>query len=571
MERALFEHQIESVRLMEKAEREQSVDLDMGFCVSSSYGFLTNPIGSGKTATVLQLIKNNTRRIEAVKTYTRRINEIMVTGDPTPLYTPRQGRERIYPIETNLIVCPKPLLPFWEKEAEVMGVPALVIDAPKKVRVENFPDYMERMRAVDFSAFIVSTEQFGNLMESIVEYLGIFLDRDMLLFQRIIFDDIHSTAKWTQTKVGVEGTFVWFLNTTPGLINKPRQNRIVAQCGTLSPVSTFFTRSRMIKVEIPASRYAPPPIVEHTIRYRNFSIATRLADHLTPEALEMLHTGDFDGAYQQLTGGINPKPLHRMIMESYETRIQTLQTRRVNFLINLIDVTNVEEEIATVRRAMETLAERLRVLEDERFECPICYDDIERGQLIVSKCCHNTFCKGCIGRTLSRGGRCPMCRADINMSTFYSLQDDGRAIDLDIRNAEGVVGRDGRQASSAMEALKNLVEANPTGKFVVFSPTEGSSRNFKMYFSETDITLSDLAGSTSHIRRVLNDFENGTVRILFLCSSTSNAGLNLQFATDVVIIGNKRRMSGDAIAQSIGRVRRFPRTRAVPVHYITSQ
>tara|TARA_R110002153_G_scaffold274315_1_gene448472 strand:- start:14311 stop:14808 length:498 start_codon:yes stop_codon:yes gene_type:complete len=44
------------------------------------------------------------------------------------------------------------------------------------------------------------------------------------------------------------------------------------------------------------------------------------------------------------------------------------------------------------------------------IECPICYDNFEKG--IILKCGHK-FCKGCIGKWLKDKSTCPYCKGSI--------------------------------------------------------------------------------------------------------------------------------------------------------------
>ena len=51
-------------------------------------------------------------------------------------------------------------------------------------------------------------------------------------------------------------------------------------------------------------------------------------------------------------------------------------------------------------------------IEDDREECPICYNPLGDTGVLVTKCGHK-FCTGCIPKHLANSNSCPMCRGDI--------------------------------------------------------------------------------------------------------------------------------------------------------------
>jgi SNF2 family DNA or RNA helicase len=315
-----------------------------------------------------------------------------------------------------------------------------------------------------------------------------------------------------------------------------------------------------------------------------------LRDHLPHNVREMLETGDFDGAYRimlQRARGHDTteapveeenhqdiserKPLHDLVMERYRMEMRDLLSRKQRLIENGMNTAIIEETIKGHEHKMKALEDRLKAAEQETVECPICCDEMERGEMTITKCCNNAFCKSCISAVFKTNKTCPLCRKKISPMDIYSMQGDGTALDMDFTKLRVQEVRSDSLPTSPMQALLQVVSSNPKGKFVVFAPYEGSSKAFKEYFKNTSFQIADLGGSAASIRSRLDSFEGGSVNVLFLSSRTSNAGLNLQFATDVVIIDTNAELNieDEGYKQSIGRVRRFPRTTAVPVHHIS--
>jgi hypothetical protein len=600
VERPLFPYQLETVELMEKAEREQvSIDPLTGFTSNTSGGLLENGVGSGKTAVVLKMIKNHNRPFDRMDTVTifDYYARTYSTGDPRRLFVDPLGNSLIppskshlvhqyFPIATSLVVCSKTIVSHWKKEADQLLLDCLTFEAPKEVSEEKLTSslqtFFEKVRDGP-SVIVVSSHLFGEFIGGLHHWKnkGGFLVGDKRLhfspfFHRLVFDDIHSVTKWANPLVRYTGGFIWFVNSTFDLISTTRLENIGFRTGLL-PRSYVEEHIIKIKVNVPEQTYTLPPIVEHWAYFRDRTITRRLGDHLPANVQEMLQSGDFTGAYAVMAGITEEggqlaipvsarQPIHLLLENKYNREIEDL-TRRKGFLTELGHSTqNVDKRIEEIRRQLEALRERIREIVSETVDCPICMDETCREHRAVVKCCNNVFCKTCIGTTILRNGTCPLCRANVGMDGLYSMDEEGRVIDLDYRTmaAAGSQAGVGRQPSTPMEVLRNIVNEKPGGRFLVFAPTEYSSVTYRNFFRGTGITFADMGGSAATIRNHLESFSTGGLNILFMSSRTSNAGLNLQCATDVVIIGAPDHTS----TQAIGRVRRFPRTEAVPVHYI---
>lgn len=152
---------------------------------------------------------------------------------------------------------------------------------------------------------------------------------------------------------------------------------------------------------------------------------------------------------------------------------------------------------------------------------------------------------------------------------IYTLRNDGTAVDMDLTKLKKTT-KPRNLPATPMAVLHDIINQKPEGKFVVFAPNEGSSKTFQIYLKENGIVMEDMVGMACTMQKRLERFENGDIKVLFLSSRSSNAGLNLQFATDVVILDARTEFNPNSpeFIQSIGRVRRFPRRDPVPVHYI---
>jgi superfamily II DNA/RNA helicase len=108
-----------------------------------------------------------------------------------------------------------------------------------------------------------------------------------------------------------------------------------------------------------------------------------------------------------------------------------------------------------------------------------------------------------------------------------------------------------------LEILKN----KPDGKFIVFSRVDVFTKIIKLLVSN-NITFAELKGNTAHMMNVLKDFKNGLINVILLTTQYAGYGIDINYATDVIIFHS---MAVDK-QQAIGRAQRVGRTNNLIVH-----
>eukprot|EP00960_Hanusia_phi_P074575 768270-Hanusia_phi.AAC.1 len=102
----------------------------------------------------------------------------------------------------------------------------------------------------------------------------------------------------------------------------------------------------------------------------------------------------------------------------------------------------------------------------------------------------------------------------------------------------------------------------PDGKFLVFSKIENGFISISQTLKENNIAYSEIKGTTACMRNILEKFKNGTFKVILLTTSYAGSGIDISFATDVIIY---HRMDRDRI-QALGRAQRVGRTDRLTVH-----
>ena len=80
-------------------------------------------------------------------------------------------------------------------------------------------------------------------------------------------------------------------------------------------------------------------------------------------------------------------------------------------------------------------------IEDDREECPICYNPLGDTDVFVTKCGHK-FCVGCATQHLCNSTACPMCRSEIVKKPISSRPASGPGSDQQIGEHSYQFGHD---------------------------------------------------------------------------------------------------------------------------------
>ena len=83
-----------------------------------------------------------------------------------------------------------------------------------------------------------------------------------------------------------------------------------------------------------------------------------------------------------------------------------------------------------------------------------------------------------------------------------------------------------------------------------------------MKMVENNIKFEFLKGNTSHMMNVLEKFKSGEIKIILLNTQYTGSGIDINYATDVIIYHSM----GIDKQQAIGRAQRVGRTEQLTIH-----
>ena len=237
-----------------------------------------------------------------------------------------------------------------------------------------------------------------------------------------------------------------------------------------------------------------------------------------------LHAGDIQGALQSLgVPSHTPLTLVQAVLDYHQKKSNP-------------------DQLTSLRARLEQVS---------KDSCSICFE--EATSPCITPCCSRLFCGGCILQWLKRSVCCPLCREPFSPSQLIAI---------------GPVraGTPPARRLKKIDALMDILQRYPTGRFIVFSHYENPFVTIEQEIQRASITVDVLAGPAQNkdaIAKRLADFEAGRVRVLLLSNRSAILGMNIVAATHIVLL---HKMIPEEEKQILGCAYRMGRTK--PLQFI---
>ena len=283
---------------------------------------------------------------------------------------------------------------------------------------------------------------------------------------------------------------------------------------------------------------------------RQFNI---IKNFINDNILEKLNANDISGAIKEL-GGINEtednmvelisKDLNNSILnKNMEIEYITMLNISSDIKINKLNKANAE--LLSLTNKLNNLKNRISELSSK--SCAICMDFLNKP--VILECTHS-YCGLCLMNWIKNSNNCPECRNFINIDKMI-------AIDNNVSNNDEYV-----PLLSKDEILINIIHKKQNGKFLIFSKYESGFLNIINKLNDNNITWGELKGNTSHMMKVLDNFRNNKTKVILLNTQYAGSGIDISFATDVIIYHSM----GKHKQQAIGRAQRVGRNDKLVIH-----
>ncbi len=539
--------------------------------LKSNVGIIGDIVGYGKTLTALAIIAatdvdNLYINNEMMLSYCSNKNYNYISYSTHNPYILQSSNI----IKSTLIIVPRgPVYNQWLKSLkEQTRLNYLAIDNMNFIK-KHLPEYKDNQYQDIINFFnqydvvLVKNTTFDVLIS---HYPNVGFDNNsnikisfMKRWKRIIIDEAHDIANRIPL---MYYEYLWLISGTyQNLIyyNRPSHNSIIypikdaINCNTLNLILVKCTKDFVRK-----SFKIPPPIEKYYVCKMPARI-NAIRNFISSSILDKINANDIEGAIKDM-GGKSATENNIIDLVSKEMKRDLQNKEREKEYVNSLDIpednkTNrirtIDIEIQNIQNKIQNLTERLSELNSKT--CAICMCYMEHP--IIIECTHS-YCATCIMRWISTNMNCPECRQKINVEKMVAITEK-----TNIEN-EIISNDNNKSYSSKQEALINIIKSNPDGKYLLFSKHDSISVSNELY--KNNIEFSELKGNTSHMMNVLEKFKNGQIKIILLNTNFAGSGIDISYATDVIIYHNM----GLANHQAIGRAQRVGRTESLNIHYI---
>ena len=550
-----------SIMTMLYSNYTQFNNIDNFIQISTNVGIFGDIVGYGKTLIVLALIAtNDVKNIYVNNIYTKTFNNYknysyLNISSQNNLIIP----ENII-FNTTLVIVPRgPVYVQWvEMINKQTNLKVLAIDNLNFIK-KNLPKYNSNKQDIinffnSYDLVLIKNTTLRVLFDYYYEDGNYNLINS---WKRIIIDEAHDIINKIPN---IKYYYLWLISGTyEDLLKKVyNSNNSIIYSNTIKELlNDEFINLMLIKNNpkfIKNSFLIPEPIEKYYLCKLSQNINI-IKNFITDSILEKINANDIPGAIREL-GGKNEteddiielvsKELKRDLFNK-ETERDYITTLDINSESKAIRLKNINNEIELQKEKINNLTERISYISSK--SCAICMDLISNP--IMLECTH-IFCGKCLMKWINTNKNCPNCRTNITSTDkLIAIVDENNKNNATIENV-----------LSKEETLLQIINDKPNGRFLIFSKNENSFEKIKIELRKNNNNYELLKGTTSHMMNILDKFKSGEINIILLNTQYAGSGIDISYATDVIIFHNM----GIEKQQAIGRAQRVGRHNELYIH-----
>ena len=558
--------------------------------ISTNIGIIGDIVGYGKTLTALSIIAHNSLdkiHINSTKVHSFHSNKAYnyFTAETDNLSLPNQENM----INSTLIIVPRgPVYVQWEKTLkDATDLKYIAIEDLNFIK-KNLPPFTNNERDIidyfnQFDVVLIKNTTLDRLLDY-YNYPATTIKHFIYKWKRIMIDESHDIIN----KIEIfDYLFIWLISGTYfNMCNKISSSSYSQYYNIKDILREDYINYILVKCDkdFVKESFKIPPIIEYYHLCKMSKYLKIIKKYINSSILDKINANDISGAIKDL-GGKNEteEGIATLICADMNKNLSNKQKEREYILgLDILEenkanrLKTIDNEITIIEGKIKDLTERITEINSKI--CSICLDNV--SQPIILECTH-IFCGGCLFKFLNSphsnshashashashnaiNKRCPDCRAEIrsteNLTAIVSIKNE---ITNEIAPpvCEGM-SKIGKGILNKEDTLLEIIKNKPEGKFIVFSRVDVFTNIIKLLVSN-GITFAELKGNTSHMMNVLKDFKNGVINVILLTTQYAGYGIDINYATDVIIFHS---MAVDK-QQAIGRAQRVGRTNNLVVH-----
>ena len=550
--------------------------------ISTNIGIIGDIVGYGKTLTALSIIAHNP--LEKIHTNTVKVHSFhsakaynYFTAETENLSLPNLDTM----INSTLIIVPRgPVYVQWEKTLkESTTLKYIAIEDLNYIKknipqLNNTNGHREIIEYFNqFDVVLIKNTTLDRLLDY-YNYPVRYSNNFIYNWKRIMIDECHDIIN----KIEIFNyMFIWLISGTYfNMCHKISSSSYSQYYNIKDILREDYINYILVKCnkDFVKESFKIPPIIEHYHLCKMSKYLKIIKKYINSSILDKINANDISGAIKDL-GGKNETEEDMATLICADMNKNLSNKHREREYIASLDIVEenkanrlktIDSEIASIEGKIKDLTERITEINSKI--CSICLDNVT--QPIILECTH-IFCGGCLFKFLNANTlgaitkKCPDCRAEIksteNLTAIVSRKNAVTDTDTVANEIATDTSKIGKGILNKEETLLEILKNKPEGKFIVFSRVDVFTNIIKLLVSN-GITFAELKGNTSHMMNVLKDFKNGIINVILLTTQYAGYGIDINYATDVIIFHS---MPVDK-QQAIGRAQRVGRTNNLIVH-----
>jgi len=392
---------------------------------------------------------------------------------------------------------------------------------------------------------------------------------------RIFVDEVHAINIPNSMKL--QANFVWFISSSLNDLFRHSNNGFIKDyINTWSYYSSL--NHNVIKnndeyIDSSIQLESPNTVM---IRCKTSRLLNIFSGIITEEVRNMLLAEDVEGVVSTLgIPTVSESNIIQVLCKNLQNELENLRLIHETKKIMIYATEQMKEEsIAKSQEKIDKINEKIMDVQKRISECdidPIMHIDIMKP--VITGCCNNKFDLESITAHYSHQEKnnlpivCPLCRAPLDLKKLlYVGEFKGDKVPKKKQPTEWI-----SVEHTKIENLEHLLrtQIEPTKRILIFSEFEGNVSQIGDAFKKSGRNdLYPLKGSIGHITNLIEQYNRGDIKNLFLNATYCGSGLNLE-KTDVVIIMHK--MSQDNMNQVVGRAQRLGRTGQLDIYCLYAE
>ena len=535
----------------------------------ATVGILADRAGYGKTITMLALMASNDEihqpRSQVIRNHSQRWGHSYVMRRELPPDT------ELF-VDTTLVLVPHgPVFKQWLDTIQE-NTDMKLLALRKACDLKDIPadPHAAAQYLASFDVVLVTGTEYPKLRDRFSAHLVDVLER----WKRVVVDEADSIATGQRRMTGITSRFAWFITASPDRLYNLAAAFYVRQTWTQPYIDRIrkYITVRNSDEYVARSFSLPSSRLTMYLCGNMARVNLNALKHLVPaNIMNMLNANDY-GAAVACLGGQRGEDLLAVMANDVSRRIHDIKLQiscveqmGINERDKALRLQRLRDTLESQENRFRSIQERLTGLDDKT--CSMCLNTVEQP---VSLACTHVFCGSCIMQWIDMklrtpqsyghvcsGPTCPECRTPIEVAKMIRLGGGPPAQTEDKPEHATLKTKDAR--------VMEIVQANRGGRYLVFAEYEGAFANLKELFDREGITNKQLKGHSAQQNRTLEDFKSGRINVIMLNSRYAGSGIDIHFATDVILY---QLFSDNINHQVVGRAQRVGRSEALNVHQL---